>query len=254
MSGQGVQRRGFIKSLFAGAGAVAAWSTVAKAAPKPQALERQGNGKPASNLLLAEQDEVWTLVDGSKLPVRRIEVQLDFTPAVTWQFLPTDEMLRKWGYHVGPPMLGGPPAIYPEDGAMKRVQRRVFARFTEEQLRADYVAQKAGFDPVSTAAQLQKVSRGDLVKALEEKRAKVIAEDNATPFDEILRHRMTNCFIGWKPTRPEVYKSHDEWPDPHGVFLVVRGPTTLYALGVSEFPASSKNMLIQAPAAAIFGS
>lgn len=239
MSQQGVQRRGFIKSLFAGGAAVAAWSTVAKAS-SPQVLERQGNGQPRPNLLLAQQDEVWTLVDGIQtLKVRRIEIQLDFIPAITWQFRPTDEMLRKWGYNL--------------DGAMKRVQRCIFARFTEEQLRADFVAQKAGFSRVTTSYELQKVGKDQMFKSLDEKRALVLAQDDDTPFDEILRHRMTNCWLGWKPTRAEVYENTKEWPEPHGVFLVVRGPVTQYALGVSEFPASSKNMLIQAPASAIFG-
>jgi hypothetical protein len=240
-------RRGFLKSLFAAPVAVAAWATVAEA-KEPKKLERP-------NCLLAERDEVWTLADDFELPVRRIEVRLDFEPAVTWQFVPSPEQMAEWGYPEG-------------TNPVHLIQRRVFPRMTEEELRIDSALQRRGHNPLRSPKQLVDVGHNDL--GLLPGEAETFVKDTDTPFEEILRNRMTNAWLGYRPARTLGRPARDfvptgrredgflpkrETPEPFGVLAILQTPTrTEYAIGVSEFPATSGDMLIQAPAASLFGS
>lgn len=244
-------RRGFLKSLFTAPAAVAAWATVAKAKAStdpPKKLE-----KP--NCLLAEQDEVWTLNDGFQLPVRRIEVKLDFHPAVTWEFGPSPEELVSKGVIQ---------SVEQYSNALRAatVRRRVFPRFTEFQLRVDYALQQKGHRPLATPQQVQAAEDYKSSYDMDRDRDNVVRyvrDEDKTPFETILRNRMTNCWLGWRPgetTGPTRGHRTVEpgTSDPYGVFAVFHTPESdLYALGVSGYRATSANMLIQAPASSLFG-
>jgi hypothetical protein len=243
-------RRGFLKSLFGGAAASVAWATTAKAEPTKEL-------RP--NVLLAERDEVWTLrdPDRTKLPVRRIEVQLDFEPAVTWEYPQTAEELVEAGHIQGIKMPDGKLEIsgYPAASRMFNAQRRVYPRMTEDELRADYALQQKGHRPLSRAGQLIDVTNKPGMQAtleeVERERSAIIAHpDQDTPFEVIICNRMTNAFIGWDGKRWGGKRPGD----PHGVYAVINTPSVIqYAIGVSEFETTSANMLIQAPARALFG-
>ncbi len=254
-------RRGFLKSLFAGgAGAVAAgWATVGKAKPTKQLAEDR------PNCLLAEQGEVWTLVDPdrTKLPVQRIEVQLDFEPAVTWEYPLTAEEMVERGLIQGIRKPDGTLEIgdYPAGTRMFSAQRRVFPRMTEKELRADYALQQEGLRPLASAGQLIDVTEtttsDDLMEREKKRDAIIVKSDTTTPFDKILRNRMTNCYVGWQPGDSFGQNRRIIPPgagEPRGIFAVLRTPTVVqYALGVCEFETTSANMIIQAPARALFG-
>ena len=230
-------RRGFIASLFTAPAAVAAWSTVAKA-------EAVKELRP--NCLLAEQSEVWTLADGFKLPVRRIEVQLDFEPAVTWEFTPPKEWFESRGHKTESGFHHKPTALS-FMSRMLTAQRRVFPRFTEKELRADYSLQKEGHGPLDRAGQLVDLSDQmtyDQLQDIDKRRVAIVERDDDTPFETVLRHRMTNCWLGFNGNGRR----------PLGVYTVLTTPTQVwYVLGVSEFEVTSANMLLQVPAKSLFG-
>jgi hypothetical protein len=238
-------RRGFLRSLFTAPAAVAAWATVAKA-EKPKEM-----AKP--NCLLAEQDEVWTLADGFKIPVRRIEVKLDFHPAVTWEVGPSPEEL------VAKDVIKTVDD-YSQALRAATVRRMVFPRFSEFQLRLDYHLQKMGHDPIGRPQQVKDASEYKTYAQLDMERDEVvqyIERGDKTPFETILRNRMTNCWLGWQPGElmgPNRRITEAGTSDPHGVFAVFNSPgSTLYTLGVSGYRITSANMLLQAPASSLFG-
>lgn len=213
-------RRGFLKSLFGAPVAAAAWATVAKA-ETPKKLERP-------NCLLAEQDEVWTLESGVEIPVRRIEVRLDFMPAVTWEIR-----------HEG------------------RVFRRVvIPRLTERELRVSKALRNKGHDPLYSSRQLVPVKTVDEMKDYDEARSIIVSSegDTATPLADLIRERMDDCLTAWNaggwaysPT-PEGGR-----PEPQGAFVVIETPeATQYGIGVTGYTITSDAMLIQAPAGVLF--
>ena len=212
-------RRGFLKSLFAGAGAVAAWSTVAKAEPTRK-LERP-------NCLLAEQDEVWTLDNGVKLPVRRIEVELDFQPAVTWEIR--------------------------EDGRV--IRRVVIPRLTERELRVSSALRQKGHRPLYSREHLLP-KPGMTMDDLDAERDIIVSSegDTVTPLADLLRERMSDCHDAWNAGGWASFPGEGGARlDPKGAFVVIGTPDeTQYGIGITGYEITSEAMLIQAPARVLF--
>jgi hypothetical protein len=218
-------RRGFLKSLFTAPVAVAAWATVAKA-EAPKKLSRP-------NCLLAEQDEMWTLAKGTRLPVRRIEVQLDFQPAVTWEIR--------------------------EDGRV--IRRVVIPRLTERELRVSSALRKAGHSPLYSNRQLVPLT-GMTLDDLDAERDTIIDSkgDTETPLADLLRERMSDCYDAWAQQAPkwipEPDKGHHKDGFVHearGAFVVIDAPEgKQFGIGVTQYEITSSAMLIQAPAQVLF--
>lgn len=220
-------RRGFLQSLFAAPVAAATWATVAKAETTKK-LER-------SNCLLAEQDEEWTLENGVRLPVRRIEVRLDFQPAVTWEIRDNGMVIR----------------------------RLVIPRLSERELRVSSALRKKGHAPLYSRHQLR--PRPDMtLDDLDAERDIITSTegDTDTPLVDLLRERMSDCYEAWANQAskwiPEPEKGHykDGFVHPaHGSFVVIDTPEgRQYGIAVTDYKISSEAMLIQAPAGVLFNA
>jgi len=216
-----------------------AWAKVS------QAEEPKQLSKDRPNCLLAEADETWTLEDGITLPVRRIEMRLDFEPAVTWMVDPKRVELDHEGSDSIPVLDGVSPWNM-------RTPRFVFNRLTEEQLRdiharklldvSDYYgrARKPGtlrsWDPEGAA---KEVSYRKDREVMEARVSEVMA---SLDMADVIRGRMTETWMASKAA------------DPKGVFAIIESPAVKhYILGVTPFRITSANLIIQAPARVVFG-
>jgi len=195
-----------------------AWAKVS------QAEEPKQLSKDRPNCLLAEADETWTLEDGIVLPVRRIEMRLDFEPSITWMVDPyqVDEANRS--------------------AALDR-PRLVFNRLTEGQLRELYAHEYHGI-PLPRPGDRREESNATYQARREERIAAITALSKSVDFAVVIRDRMTKTWMA----------SNYRGKEPKGVFAIIESPAVKhYILGVTPFRITSANLIIQAPARVVFG-
>ncbi len=216
-----VERRGFLAALVtAPAAAAAAWASVTKAEPQKE-LARPDE-TPACTL--NERDEIWTLEDGTMIPVHCINMTLDFEPLLTWTENP-DDQFNLSGKQTPPP----PKPFQSSKPVIRFPARMVFSRIDENMLQQSHFwVDEIKPHPRSNS----KAHRENLEAAIA-----------ATSIEDMVRRRLGTTLHGSK------FKD----ADPQGVVAVIHTPDKIwYSIAVVPVRMTSANLVLQAPARAIF--
>ena len=216
-----MERRGFLASLVAAPAAVAGWASVTRAEPQKE-FGTAGDNQPACTL--NEQDEVWTLEDGTKIPVHCINMTLDFEPLITWTDNP-DDQFNLSGKQTAPPLK----PFESSKPVIRFPSRMVFSRIDENQLQQSHFWE----------GEIKPHPRADFETHHENLKAALAA----TSTEEMVRRRL-GMYLS-------VSKFKDA--DPQGVVAIIHTPDKVwYSIAVVPVPMTSANMVLQSPARAIF--